>query len=368
MRFTALGGRALEDRIARDLGTCVQHIYDALSAIPIRGVVVGGGLGRGEGGLRRELDARPLAPDAPRMLELPYNDYDLFVVLPDLPSFGLSLARRRLGHLADDLGARLGVEVEIAALRERDLAAAPPTLMMTDLRAGHRVIAGPPDLLAAMPALPPELLAPVEASRLLLNRGALLLMAHELVGGGPLSAQDRERASRYTRKSALARGDAWLILRGRYVTGARLCAARLQAEAPTELAAAYGRAVEERLSGDEAPGDEAGRLAAESRALVEAFGRAEAARLGGAWPPFTGYGPAVLAADGPPGPRERLRVARMAGVAAAVGAARPWARCAATLPWLLAQEQTGATPFRALGPARSRGDVARWLALWRASA
>ncbi|GMV40544.1 MAG: hypothetical protein AMXMBFR64_22600 [Myxococcales bacterium] len=352
-RFTALGGPAVEARIASDLDVCIRGIRDALRPLPIRGVVIGGGLGRGEGGIRREGGE-----------ELPYNDYDLFVVV-DAPSLLLSMVRPRVNRLAAALTTSLNVEVEIGVLRPTDLAAAPPTLMMTDLRAGHRVLVGPPDLLSAMPAGRP--LAPVEASRLLLNRGALLVMARQLVDGGPLGPQEWERVARYVRKSVLARGDSWLMLRGRYLTGAQACAERLAAEGPPDLADAYGRAVRERLGGIEAPGDPGESLRAEAEALVGAFGAAESARLGGSWPPFRTYGRTVLAAEGASPARERLRVARHAGPGALVGG-RPWARCAALLPWVLAGEATGIAPGCALGPARTQGDAVRWLALWRASA
>lgn len=361
-RYTAQGGAALEERIDRDLARCVSEIRRALGPVPCRGVVIGGGLGRGEGGLRR-------GPDG----ELPYNDYDLFVVVPALPRVALSLVRRRLEALAARLHDELRVEVEIAALPEADLPASPPTLMATDLRAGHRVLHGPADLLSSMPPLPPEALHPVEASRLLLNRAALLLLARGVLRAGPLDAAGAERVARYVRKATLARGDAWLILRGRYVTGTFRCVERLAAEAPAPLAEAYAAAVDERLSGVERHDEATLRTAHahEARALTDAFGEAEAARLGGPWPPFdarTPYGPAVLAAAGRPGARERLRIARLAGPVAALPPSTAWARCAATLPAVLDGRPTGVSAVRTLWTLHDGPLEAPWLALWRASA
>lgn len=361
-RYTARGSDALERRIARDLDRCVAAVREALRPVPLRGVVLGGGLGRGEGGLRR-------GPSG----ELPYNDYDLFVVLPTLPWAAMALVRRRLGALADRLTGELGVEVELAALPAGDLPRTPPTLMATDLQTGHRVLWGPADLLAPMPPLLHASLAPAEASRLLLNRAALLLMARDALRH-PLDDAGAERVARYVRKATLARGDAWLILRGLYVTGTATCRDRLRAEAPPDLARAYASAVEERLSGGEPPGDSvslAAAVEAEARLLTDAFGEAESRRLGHVWPPFHGdggYGPIALAAGGTVGPRECLRVARAAGALAALHGSTAWSRCAATLPSLLDGRPTGASPMRTLGTLQVGDLEGGWLALWRASA
>src|SRR5262249_31081427 len=94
----------------------------------------------------------------------------------------------------------------------------PPTLMWSDLLHGHHVLHGPPDILTAnAPAMPSESLAAIEATRLLLNRGAGLLWATRVLRACE-PAPDADSLRRNSYKCALAIGDALLISHGRFET------------------------------------------------------------------------------------------------------------------------------------------------------
>jgi hypothetical protein len=241
--------------------------------------------------------------------------------------------------------------------------------MATDMRTTHRVLWGDPDAFADMPEMPPERLQPLEASRLLINRGALLLLARPLLAAPAPDPRAMEKASRYVRKSALARGDTWLMLRHRYVPEVARRLERVTASAPPDIADAYARAARERLHGGHEPPLEAlrARLAEEAVALTASFGAAESARLSGEFPPWERYADAVLAAGGRRGPRTLLREARAFGPAVALLPGTPWSRCAATLPSVLGFANTGRDPA-ALLPEKPGADLSvRWLALWPVS-
>jgi hypothetical protein len=83
--------------------------------------------------------------------------------------------------------------------------------MNAEMLWGHRVIAGDPRVLDAMPPMPFSALPLGELTRLMLNRGALLLMSQQrLDAGGPLDAKEQEIFFKYLFKAVLACGDAWL--------------------------------------------------------------------------------------------------------------------------------------------------------------
>jgi hypothetical protein len=82
---------------------------------------------------------------------------------------------------------------------------------------GHRVVTGDPEILGAMPPMPFGTLPPGEFTRLLLNRGALLLMNRQrLAAAAPLGAEGQEVFFKYLFKAVLACGDARLAGNGRY--------------------------------------------------------------------------------------------------------------------------------------------------------
>ena len=168
-------------------------------------LVLGGGYGRGEGGVLRVSGA-----------ELPYNDLDLVLIVrrkTALPWDALHGIQHKYASLT-------GIEVDFSRpLTVDDIRGWPPTLMWSDLLHGHRVLDGDADILTAnAPDLRSDRLMPVEATRLLLNRGAGLLWALRIARGcEPAPDPDFIRRNYY--KCALALGDALLISQGRFTTG-----------------------------------------------------------------------------------------------------------------------------------------------------
>lgn len=167
-------------------------------------LVLGGGYGRGEGGVLKVSGE-----------ERPYNDLDLVLIV-----------RRKTGLPWDTLhgiqhkyASLTGIEVDFSRpLTVDDVRRWPLTLMWSDLLHGHRVLDGPADILTAnAPELQSDQLMPVEATRLLLNRGAGLLWALRVARGcEPATDADFIRRNYY--KCSLALGDALLIVHGRFAT------------------------------------------------------------------------------------------------------------------------------------------------------
>jgi hypothetical protein len=199
-RYTLDGGETVEARIARDQALIGAAVQEVLGPPEFRALVLMGGYGRGEGGYV----CRDGQPEA-------YNDYDYFVVVR-----GLSRARRNalseaLAERARDLEHQVGVEVDFALLSDDRLPHAEYSLMNAEMIWGHRVVAGDLDVLDAMPLMPFGSLPLGEFTRLLLNRGALLLMnQRRLADGTSLRPQAQEVFFKYLFKAVLACGDARL--------------------------------------------------------------------------------------------------------------------------------------------------------------
>jgi len=199
-RYTLDGDDAVEERIARDQGIVAHAVGSVVQPPAFRALVLMGGYGRGEGGyvIRGGQPA-------------PYNDYDYFVVVRGLDREARKATEQALAERGKALEDKVGVEVDFALLREERLPVAEYSLMNAEMIWGHRVVAGGPHVLEAMPPMPFTELPLGEFTRLLLNRGALLLMNRKrLAEDVSQGAAEREVFFKYLFKAVLACGDARL--------------------------------------------------------------------------------------------------------------------------------------------------------------
>jgi hypothetical protein len=231
-RYTLNGGPEVEDRIGADQ----RRIAAAVTAlVPERrfvALVLMGGYGRGEGGY-------VVTGQGPA----PFNDYDYFVVVRRGAGSERAALRRALAELAQDLAAQVGVEVDFALLAAEHLKRAEYSLMNAEMRWGHRVVAGRADVLDAMRDMPFHGLPHGELTRLMLNRGALLLMdrCSLLERGSPgaeggADPREREVFFKYLFKAILACGDTRLAADGHYHPSYPEKLARLEAPPPADYA------------------------------------------------------------------------------------------------------------------------------------
>lgn len=210
LRWTLDGDADVEARIGADQRLIAQAVMDTVPGDQLAALVLIGGYGRGEGGFT-------LGPEGPA----PFNDYDYFVVVRGNNAAGRAALRRTLDELGRKLEHEVGVEVDFALLHAERLKHAEASLINAEMRWGHRVIAGDPRVLSAMPRMPFHLLPFGEITRLMLNRGALLLLNQQQLRSGAsddagLEDAEREVFFRNLFKALLACGDARLATAGRY--------------------------------------------------------------------------------------------------------------------------------------------------------
>ncbi|MCR5414164.1 MAG: hypothetical protein K6F50_05495 [Kiritimatiellae bacterium] len=192
--------------VDRLVGTAIASLGESIAAMRIprlAGVVLGGGYGRGEGGARK-------LPGGAYALS---NDLDFHVVAEDGSTRReLAAIDAALRPLSEEWTRRLGVDVDFCTAKTPwRLRHDSSRLMVQELLHGYADVAlgKGESLFAAVPRLEPGDLPGMEAARLLMNRGAGLLLSLE---GAPA-----DFVARNINKAALGAGDARLIARGAYM-------------------------------------------------------------------------------------------------------------------------------------------------------
>ena len=206
--FTAVGDAAVEKRISEALEAIGREIAQVVPP-QVAGVYLGGGYGRGEGGIFRTEDGKSHL----------YNDMDFFVIREE----GSSNA----GEIDDSLtgisrkwSEALELDVDFSASKtQSQLVQLSRRLMYQELRRGHCLVYGKPGLLQCIPELPADKIPYLEALRLLLNRGmGLLFAAEKLASPVPKNVSF---ILRNLHKGAMGSGDALMMSRGLYRWTAR---------------------------------------------------------------------------------------------------------------------------------------------------
>jgi len=205
-RFTLDGSEELERHLSQ---TCEKVLAGIRAIVPshkLEALLLGGGYGRGEGGvLKTESGDRP------------YNDLEFYVFIRgnnwlDEWRFGKSL-----NHLAHELTPEAGVEVELKIISSAKLRRSPASMFYYDLAMGHHRLLGDAKLLGGCVHHCDARNLPLsEATRLLMNRCTGLLLAREKLERVFLTTADADFVCRNLAKAQLAFGDAVLTALGQY--------------------------------------------------------------------------------------------------------------------------------------------------------
>lgn len=197
-KYTARGSAKLDAQISADM----ERIAEAASPHSLAGVLLGG-YGRGEG-------TPFINPDGSQS---PFNDYDLVVVV-DQPT---KAVREKLQTLESQLTAELGLPVDLYPYRKSALPSCEFSLLNYEMKHGHKVVWGDENILATLPDYPHGALPLSEGSRLLMNRGKLLLdLQQRLANPEPPTDEERIRFIKFIFKAWLAMGDCALLAEGKY--------------------------------------------------------------------------------------------------------------------------------------------------------
>ena len=171
------------------------------SSVPIGAIVLGGGYGRGEGGIWR---------DRPRAAPALYNDLDFFLFSDRSDDSGL---RAWVENEEKIWTERLDIHVDFAIVPPQAIDRAGDSMMLSDLVLGYRPVFGAVNFLeVAAQHMNPGRLPLWQATRLLWNRGSGLYFARCRIG----TEKEPEYIERNQQKLALSLGDALLCLAGEH--------------------------------------------------------------------------------------------------------------------------------------------------------
>jgi hypothetical protein len=205
-RFTIDGSDELEQQLA---GVCRQiagAVGELIPADRLEGLLLGGGYGRGEGGVLR-------TPEGDR----PYNDLEFYVLIRGPVFLNDRRYRQALRELGERLSPSAGLEVEFKILSLDRLLSSPVSMFYYDLVAGHQCLIGRSGLLdSCAQHQHPENIPLHEATRLLMNRCSGLLFALERLRRPDFNAEDADFVGRNLAKAQLAFGDVVLTVHGLY--------------------------------------------------------------------------------------------------------------------------------------------------------
>ncbi len=202
-KYSVKGSPTFDARIDADMKRIADAVYASKFSRHWKALVLLGGYGRGEGS--------PMI--GPNGEELPFNDYDLIVVTNSLDP----LLKRALKEMEKKLSEELGLPVDLYPYLASALPKCEFSLLNYEMKYGHRVICGNQNILDAMPAYPHDAIPRSEGTRLLMNRGKLLLdIKRRLTQPEPLTNEERQRFLKFLFKADLAFGDCALLLRGAY--------------------------------------------------------------------------------------------------------------------------------------------------------
>lgn len=200
-RFTRDGDAALECQLAQICAQVATGVRALVPAQQLQGVLLGGGYGRGEGGVLR-------TPAG----DQPYNDMEFYVFTRrgGAPDAGWHT-------LATTLTAAAGIDVEFKLLTLAQLRRAAPSMFYYDLVVGHHWVIGDDALLTGCDQHRDAARIPLhEATRLLMNRCCGLLFAAERLHRPGFGAADADFVTRNLAKAQLAFGDVVLVTQGQY--------------------------------------------------------------------------------------------------------------------------------------------------------
>ena len=181
---------------------------DALKVPALAGVVLGGGYGRGEGGIGEDSTLS--------------NDLDFFAITEDGAPEAESIASimEALQPVSEKWAKKLGVDVDFAAKTPWRLKHDESRLMVQELLRGYFDVSGKKgeELFSHIERRSADGIPWNEAARLLMNRGVGLLLARDRSGRERFGFEDMrgDFAARNVNKCVLGSGDARLVARHDY--------------------------------------------------------------------------------------------------------------------------------------------------------
>jgi len=223
-RFTLDGSDALEVGLGMACNRVLEQIRAIVGPRALEALVLGGGYGRGQGGVLKTSEG-----------DRPYNDLEFYVLVRGNRLWRERRCRAALGDCAQRLSPEAGVHIELKVDSLKRLQQSLISMFSYDLVVRQRIIYGDADLFRfCQHHLLAEKIPVSEATRLLFNRCTGLLLSKQLLLKGSLTAEEADFTGRNLAKAQLALGDAVLTAFGQYHWDCLTRHARMEKLRPAE--------------------------------------------------------------------------------------------------------------------------------------
>lgn len=204
-KYTLSGSQEFDNLIDNQLKQIKEEILNLIPACDIVAILLGGGYGRGEGGV--------LIKDGK---EHPFNDYDLFVILKNVGILKKNKYQKKMELIHQKFTPLFKIDVDVGPLQTVNaISKAPFWMMWYELRNGHVMLWGNTLVRNYFPDYKGSKMPLMEAYRLLLNRGVGLLLCKQHFETFD-KQESQEFILRNIRKAQLALGDAFLIKKHKF--------------------------------------------------------------------------------------------------------------------------------------------------------
>jgi len=217
LRFTLDGSPELEAFLSE---LCLEAAKELMSVLPrdkIAVILLGGGYGRGEGGVLRGDNGDQL-----------YNDLEFYILHTANHLLMQSRFGEKVHSIADKLSQKAGIEVEFKMLPLSKLRQSEVSMFYYDLMSGHKCIAGDPKYIEACGHHLDGGKIPLhEGTRLLMNRCSGLLYSEARLLKKEFTDEDSDFICRNLAKAKLCFGDVILVVHGLYNWSCRERSSRL---------------------------------------------------------------------------------------------------------------------------------------------
>lgn len=205
-RFTVDGTSDLEQQLQTICERVRQTLQGYFPPGNLEAIVLGGGYGRGEGGVWRTGKG-----------ESPYNDMEFYVYLRGNLLGNEFRHRAKMKALQHELSDQSGVEVEFKMQSLTQCRRSPISMFSYDLIMGHQVVLGHQLLFQHCEHHRYAMEIPLsELTRLLMNRCSGLLFAKKRLQAADFTPQDADFVTRNLAKLRLALGDVVLGVHRQY--------------------------------------------------------------------------------------------------------------------------------------------------------
>jgi hypothetical protein len=231
----------VEAALAQLCGEIVDVVRDGMDPGCMEALVLIGGYGRGEGGVR-VVGAR----------EQPHNNLDLLLLTRGLSRAAGNTLKQRLAPTLNALGSTMGLGIDLSVLPAASLQRARTLVLWYDMRYGHKTLAGNEAFVPSLEQFTLDSVPATDFLRLMVNRGTLFLLNDLILARGNGSPSLRRAVIKHTFKAIIGYGDALLFQHGRYHWSyrAKQRAMREISHIHPEMARVYNDALEFRFRPD----------------------------------------------------------------------------------------------------------------------